>query len=216
VTPLPDIPGTLTEVEYALDTLKADGIALRTTYDSKYPGDPMFAPVFEELNRRSAVVYIHAAVASCCGATVPSVVPQVIEYPFDTTRAIVSLLVGGTLARLPKVRWIFSHGGGATPMLAGRMADYLGDPPDFAEQMPHGVLPELKKLYYDTASVTSAGSMAALLNVAPAQQILFGSDYPYVKTDSSIDELSHIRLSKQDRLAIERLNAERLLPRFKD
>jgi 6-methylsalicylate decarboxylase len=214
VTPFPDIPGALTEIEYALDALKADGIALRSNYDSKYPGDPIFAPVFEELNRRGAVVYIHPAVAPCCVSTVPAIVPQVIEYPFDTTRAIVSLLVGGTLARLTRIRWIFSHGGGATSILAGRMADYLGDLPNVAEQMPHGVLHELKKLYYDTASVTSVGSMAALLKVAPPRQILFGSDYPFVKTASSIDELSHIKLSANDRLAIERQNAVRLLPRI--
>jgi len=138
----------------------------------------------------------------------------VIEYPFDTTRAIVSLLVAGTLARLTRFGWIFSHGGGATSMLAGRMADYLRDLPDFAEQMPHGVLHELKKLYYDTASATSGGSMAALLKVVPPQQILFRSDYPFVKTAPSIDELSHIKLSANDRLAIERQNAVRLLPRL--
>jgi len=159
-------------------------------------------------------VYIHPAVAPCCVNTLPTIVPQVIEYPFDTTRAVVSLLVGGTLARLTRIRWIFSHGGGAMPMLAGRMVDYLGDLPNSTEQMPHGVLHELKKLYYDTASVTSVGSMAALLKVAPPQQILFGSDYPFVKTDSSIDELSHIKLSASDRLAIERQNAVRLLPRL--
>src|ERR1051326_5794536 len=215
-TSLPDIPGTLAEIEYALDALKADGIALRSNYDSKYPGDPIFAPVFEELNRRGAVVYIHPAVAPCCLSAVPAVAPQVIEYPFDTTRAIVSLLVSGTLARLTRIRWIFSHGGGVAPMLAGRMADYLADLPNFAEQVPHGVLYELKKLYYDTASVTSAASMAALLKVASPEQILFGSDYPFVKTASSINELSRIKLSAKDRLAIERQNAVRLLPRLQE
>src|SRR4029453_11935793 len=99
-------------------------------------------------------------------------------------------------------------------VFGGRMADYLGDLANFAEQMPHGVLPELKKLYYDTASVTSVGSMAALLKVAPLQTILFGRAYPFLKTGTSIDELSHIKLSAKDRIAIERQNAMRLLPRL--
>lgn len=215
VIPLPDTEGSLLEIEYALDTLKADGIALLTTYDSRYPGDPLFAPVFEELNRRGAVVFFHPTVAACCSSTIPAIRPQVIEFPFDTTRAILSLLVSGTFARLTDIHWIFSHGGGAVPMLAGRLADYLGDQQNLVEQMPHGVLHELKRLYYDTASATSAASMASLLNLVSPQQILFGSDYPFVKTASSIDELSHIKLSANDRLTIERLNAERLLPRLK-
>jgi len=215
VIPLPDIEGSLLETEHALDTVQAEGIALLTSYDSKYPGDTLFAPVFEELNRRGAVVFFHPTVAACCSSTVPAIRPQVIEFPFDTTRAILSLLVNGTFARLTNIHWIFSHGGGAAPVLAGRLADYLGDQQNLVEQMPNGVLHELKRLYYDTASVTSAVSMAALLNLVPPQQILFGSDYPFVKTASSIGELSHIKLSANDRLAIERQNAEHLLPRLR-
>jgi len=214
---LPDLEGSLREVEHSFDTLKADGIALVSTYDAKYLGDPAFSPVFEELNRRSAVVFVHPTVAACCGNTVPFLRPQVVEFPFDTTRTIVSLLVSGTLSKLANIRWIFSHGGGATPMLAGRLADYLEEGPDHQlvkDKLPRGVLYELRKLYYDTASVTSEGAMAALLNLVPAQQIMFGTDYPFVQTAASIAELSHIKISSADRTAIERTNAERLLSRL--
>ena len=80
---------------------------------------------------------------------------------------------------------------------------------------PLDVLHELRRLYYDTASATSPASMAALLNLAPAQQVLFGSDYPFVQTASSLAELARVKLSLQDRRAIERGNAERLLPSVK-
>jgi predicted TIM-barrel fold metal-dependent hydrolase len=126
----------------------------------------------------------------------------------------VSLLVSGAFAKLTDIRWIFSHGGGTTPMLAGRMTEVLGEQQALAERIPHGVMHELQRLYYDTASAASPSSMASILSVVPPQQVLFGTDYPFVKPATAIDGLTHIKLSTSDRQAIERLNALRLLPRL--
>jgi predicted TIM-barrel fold metal-dependent hydrolase len=215
VVPLPDIDGSLREIEFALDAIKADGIGLLTSYDGRYPGDAAFAPVFEELNRRKAVVYFHPTSAACCGSVIPGLRPQAIEYPFDSTRAIASLLINGTLTRNPDIRWIFAHGGGATPMLAGRMAETVGRRQNAGEVMPNGVLAELRKLYYDTASATSPASMAALRAMAPASHILFGSDYPFVKTAAMIEELHRAQMSEVERDSIERSNALSLLSRLR-
>ena len=109
----PDAEGSLKEIEYAFDTLKADGIGLLTSYQDKYLGDPSFAPVYEELNRRKAVVYVHPTTPDCCRGLVPGIPPGAIEYATNSTRTIAHLVFSGTALKFPDIRWIFSHSAAA-------------------------------------------------------------------------------------------------------
>src|SRR5258708_2647514 len=169
--PLPDTDGSLKEIAYAMETLKADGIALWTSYMDKWLGDPSFFPVYEELNRRGAVVFVHPARASCC-RNLPGQ-SGIIEYDIDTARASDSLLWDGTLAKNPNIRFIFSHSGGAFPVLAARIIDDF--PKNRGDKVPHGVDYEFKKLYFDTAHAGRAPALDALKDIVPISQIMYGT-----------------------------------------
>jgi 6-methylsalicylate decarboxylase len=209
--PLPDTEGSLHEIAYALDVLKADGICLLTNYDGKYPGDPAFAPVYDELNRRKAIVYSHPAAVDCCVNIVPNVPMAILEFMFDNTRAIVSLLAGGTFTRCPDIRFIFSHCGGALPAIAGRIHHWSAA---LGERLPKGALPALQRLNFDTASMNNPMSFGALLKLVPASQVFFGSDFPWGTMAASKHPLRQLGLSADDVYAIEEGNARRLLPRL--
>jgi 6-methylsalicylate decarboxylase len=212
--PMPDVEATLAEIAYALEVLKVDGIGLMTSYGDRWPGDPAFDPVFAELNRRRALVYIHPLAPACCRALMDWVPAPVIEYPFDTTRAIVSLLFSGTLSRFPDIRFAFSHGGGTLPMLAGRIRTSVVSP-RARERVPNGVDHELKKLYYDLAIAAFEPSLAALLAYVPATQVLMGSDFPYHSIGRTIEGIAAAGLDSGTLAAIYRGNAERLIPRLR-
>jgi 6-methylsalicylate decarboxylase len=213
--PIPDTEGSLKEIEYALDVLKADGIALLTSYYERYLGDPTFLPVFEELNRRKAVVYVHPTTPDCCKALVKGIPVGTIEYATDTTRTISSLIFGeaGTAFKCPDIRFIWSHSGGTLPFLTGRLIRLARERKD--ARMPDGPIPILKRYNYEIAQGNTAGQLAALMKLVPVSQVMFGSDYPFVAGIEAVEGLTEYRFSEADQRAIERENALKLLPGVK-
>jgi predicted TIM-barrel fold metal-dependent hydrolase len=212
-----DVDRTLREIEYALDTLKADGVGLQTNYGDRWLGHAGFAPVFDELNRRKAVVYVHPLVASCCAQVDIGAYPAIIEVPHDTTRAITSLLLSGGFARWRDIEWLFSHAGGTMPMMAGRIEAFYERPGGRSAARafaPQGIMGELRRLNYDTANATSAAAIAALLELVPVSKVTYGSDYPYFGLDQ-MKQLEQLDFDEPDLWAIGGGNACRLIPRLK-
>jgi predicted TIM-barrel fold metal-dependent hydrolase len=212
--PLPDTEGSLREIEYALDVLKADGIGLFTSYGEKYLGDPAFVPVFEELSRRRAVVYTHPLNPACCTKLADGVGPSSIEFATDTTRTIASLMFGkgGTAFHCPDVRFIWSHSGGTLPFLIGRFIReqvVRKDP-----RMPDGPEPIIRKYFYEIAQGSEPSQFAALLKVVPVSQLMFGSDFPYREAAEAANGLDAYGFRAADRASINRKNALRLLPQL--
>lgn len=217
--PLPDIDTSLKEIEYAFRELKADGIGIQTSYGDLWLGDPHFTPLWEELERRKAVVYVHPTDAPCCtGLSYMSspVFGSWIEWPMNSARTMFSLLLNQVPRRFPNVRFIFAHDGGTMPLLVGRIQGMQNNTrPDFPrkvhETFPDGVLAEYRKFYFDTAQGWPQTNFDAMRSLVPDTHILFGSDYPFFTVTSAVEGLDRLNLSPNLKHAVGRGNAEALL-----
>lgn len=215
--PIPDMEGCLLEIQHALDNLKADGFMLFTSYGDKWLGDPIFAPVFEELNRRSAVVFVHPTNNACCTNLLPGISSAEIEYGTDTTRAIVRMVYSGSAQKYPNIRFIFSHGGGTMPYLIGRFVNRVARPQGAGggTRQDHDFQAEISKFFYDTAQTFHPVPMEALKHVVPMSQILFGTDFPYRSSLETTKGLIAANVfSPAEIEAIKRGNALKILPQW--
>jgi predicted TIM-barrel fold metal-dependent hydrolase len=210
--PMPHVDESLREIEYAFDTLHADGIGMMTSYGDKWLGYSEFQPVFDELNRRKAVVYTHPTSPNCCVNLVRGVPDVAVEYGADTTRTIVNLIVSGASQRYADIDFIFSHGGGVLTAVAERLQIQLVTTPPYAGKITRAQVDrELNWFYYDTAQVANAVTIETLAKLVPTSQIVFGSDFPYRTSVEHVKGLFE-RFQGSALRGIERNNAARILP----
>ncbi|MER7561639.1 amidohydrolase family protein [Streptomyces sp. NPDC048523] len=175
--PLPDVDGSLEEIAFAFDELDADGVALLTHTHGVYLGDQRLDPVFAELDRRRAVVFLHPTSPVCWQQSALGRPRPMAEYIFDTARAVTDLVMAGVLTRHPHLRVIVPHCGGALPVLADRINEFmrLFLP---SEQTPgQDAVEQLRGLYYDMAGTAFPRQVPALLKLVDPDRVLFGSDY---------------------------------------
>lgn len=223
--PLPDLDGSLKEIDYAFDTLHADGVVLETNHNGIYLGDTKLDPVFAELNRRYATVFIHPTNPHCPCCHDPAALPPIgypfpmIEFMFETTRAVFHLILSGTLERFPNLKIIVPHAGATVPVLADRVA---GLSPALGLQRklePTAFYAALRGLYYDLAGFPDSSQLGALLNIADPSRIMYGSDWPYTPEPLAARLAQQLDNSKLItpawRQAFMRDNALGLFPRLK-
>ena len=221
---LPDVEGSIGELNYALDELHADGVILLANSRGIYLGDPAFEALMAELNRRECVVFIHPG--ELPGPAIPGIPAFAADFLLDTTRAALNLALSGAMERYPVIKMILAHAGGFVPYAAYRLllpklqrasiykriALALHQDEELDKEL--GVF---RKFYFDTALSASPTVFPSLLALAGADHVTYGSDWPFAPT-AAVNlfnhELEKYRLTVDQRNAINRGTAETLFPRF--
>ncbi|TDU05925.1 putative TIM-barrel fold metal-dependent hydrolase [Streptomyces sp. 846.5] len=216
--PLPDVDGALAELAYALDELKADGVALMTNAAGRYLGDPAFDPVWAELDRRRAVVFVHPTSPPDPGPVSLGKPRAMLEFLFDSARTAADLVFAGTLTRYPDIQWVFTHGGGVLPLMADRMelfrSAFLGGSAD------DPTVQELAgRLWYDIAGTPFPHQVPALAAAFGTARILYGSDYCWTPAPGVARQIAAVDAAptppgSTDWRTLTTGNAHRLLPRL--
>jgi 6-methylsalicylate decarboxylase len=212
--PLPDIAGTLSEIDYALETLRADGVILLGNYGETYLGDAAFEPVWAELHRRQAIVFVHPGLPLPPAAGIAG---PLVDYPFATTRTAVQLVLNGIVDRYPGARIILSHAGGFVPYATHRFAELAHVfRPDAAK--PADILASFRRFYFDTALSSSPSALPSITAFAKPGHILFGTDFPFAPADVGASFTAKLDaydgLTADEHKAISHGNAWTLFPRF--
>ncbi len=220
VLPLGDMDAAVAEVAYALDYLGLDGICLPTNWEGQYFNDERFVPLFAELDRRRALIFVHPVQPVYLEQLSLPYNTAVMEFMFDSTRMLTSLVYSGIRKQFPNFELISTHAGGAMPYLAGRLAAVAGrlGVGNGRTMPPIDVLEGLKSFHFDLSASTSDTTLGSLLNLVPSTRLMFGSDtpiapervIPVAKADLSSTRL----LDDSQRLDILNRTALRLLPRL--
>lgn len=219
--PLPDVSAAVAEAVYALDVLKLDGVTLLSSYDGVYLGDPRFDPLLAALDDRGALVFVHPGEPPAASRSTLPLPDFLLEFPFETTRAVTTMITAGVPIRYPNLRILLAHAGGCTPFLATRLGSPRIVVPDVVPDVSLlGVADALRTFYYDTALSASASSMRSVLEVADRDHVVFGTDWPFSgltyarsETDDPAPGLDAV-FDADERYLVERSTPLSLVPRL--
>jgi predicted TIM-barrel fold metal-dependent hydrolase len=210
--PLPDVDAAIAEIAYCCDRIDVAGFAVLTNIGGTYLGDPAFQPVFRELDRRGARLFIHPTSPPCWEHTSFGRPRPMLEFFFDTTRAVVDLVLNGTVAKHPGIEFVIPHAGATLPMVADRIAVFsqlLGVDPAV------DVLRDLGRLHFDLAGFPVPRQLDALLTLTTLEHLHYGSDYPFTPEFAAAmasERLAEAAAPPGSLLDALRANTERLFP----
>lgn len=222
ILPLPDVGAAIREAEYALDTLKLEGVCLLTHVAGRHLGQSEEDELYAELDRRNAVVFVHPLRNQATNMPAYSYPSGMTELVLDTTRAIHNLLWNGTFGKFPNIRWIMPHGGGTVPFLVYRMSAMNNNPRIAARLRGGTVANTLRSLYYDVAEICAPAPLKCLMEIADPSRVVFGSDFPFSRHRNPAQDVATMIAAFEafdgwdaaTRRAIESSNALALFPRL--
>ena len=217
-----DADEVMTEIAYALDVLKMDGVSTSTSIRDVYLGEPQFDPWFEELNRRGVTLFVHPTFTEATRTLLIGLNPSVLEFMFDTTRMIANMVVTGAKKRFSNIKIISTHGGGTIPYLVNRiqvLEHAFGLGAGRLELSPEEVRDGIASFYYDLTAATSAAQLEAILNLVSASQLVMGLDFPFMPKSTFAPAIADIErypaFNKPDLQSLSYGNAGRLYPALK-
>lgn len=196
--PLPDVEGSLSEIDHALDDLGAKGFMILTNVNGVYLGDARLDPVFAKLNERGAIVMIHPTTCrlACDHQPRASEVVVLPEYPrpmldffFDTARAVTHLLLSKTVERYQRIKWIVPHCGAVLPPVVERFTAYSARVYGKKDSISSDDVRTLFKtrFYFDLAGFPFPDQIHGLLRFADVSRLLYGTDFPFLPADAVVD-----------------------------
>jgi predicted TIM-barrel fold metal-dependent hydrolase len=210
------VAGSIEEAGYALEELRSNGVAVHTNHAGIYLGNEAYEPLWSELNARDAVVFVHPTSAPCAELVSLGRPRPMLEFIFDTTRSVSDLIFTGVLERHPRIRWVFTHGGGVLPLMADRMELFrkhlLGSEVDAAT-----VSELIARLWFDMAGTPFPNQVPALVRTVGSERLLYGSDYCWTPGEVVASQIAEIDAAPPPADAsswrnLTTLNAQRLFP----
>jgi aminocarboxymuconate-semialdehyde decarboxylase len=210
--PLQDVGKAVSELRYAVENFGLRGVEVGSNIDGVPLADPRFEPFFEAAEALDIPVFVHAIRAAGKDRLIgPPMLEQIVAFPGEMGLAIGGLIASGTLARHPRLRIAFSHGGGSFLAICARMQHFWSSLPKFAETLVEAPIETARRLYFDSA-VFEPRLVRVIVETFGIERLMLGSDFPFGGYERSpAGLLQSAGLSASDMRMVERINPRRYL-----
>ncbi|OBG28530.1 amidohydrolase family protein [Mycobacterium sp. 852002-51057_SCH5723018] len=211
--PLPCVEAAVDEAAHAMDALGALGVVLMSNSAGTYLGDIRLDPLWEALDRRRAIVFVHPTSPPNVGAVALDRPSPMLEFMFETTRSVTDLIFAGVQERYPEIRFVIPHCGATLPVVVDRVELFRSLLPG-SNDRPRAALTtrqQLQRFWYDLAGTPFPAPAKALVDVVGSAQLLYGSDFCWTPAMGACHHVTLMDQEATDWRTLTTANAKRLL-----